>query len=188
MQVPLKIVFEGMDPSPAIEKLIRDEAAALEQFYDRITSCRVVFERPHRHQHKGNVYAVRIHLDLPGQRDVIIDRSPGKDHRHEDPYLTVRDAFHEARRQLQDQVRIRRGKVKAHEAVPHGKVARIFLEEGYGFIETVDEREVYFHRNSIVTGDFDHLEIGQEVRCSEEMGEEGPQASSLHVIGKHHSV
>jgi cold shock CspA family protein len=35
---------------------------------------------------------------------------------------------------------------------------------------------------------FDRLEIGSEVRFSEEAGEQGPQASSVMPVGKHHVV
>ena len=35
---------------------------------------------------------------------------------------------------------------------------------------------------------FDNLEIGNEVRFHEEMGDEGPQASSVKLVGKHHIV
>jgi cold shock CspA family protein len=62
----------------------------------------------------------------------------------------------------------------------------MFHYEGYGFIETTDGGEVYFDKNSVVDADFDKLEAGQEVRFSEEMGNKGPQASTVHVIGKHH--
>jgi cold shock CspA family protein len=47
---------------------------------------------------------------------------------------------------------------------------------------------VYFHQNSVVDTDFSKLETGSEVRFVEEMGEKGPQASTVYVIGKHHIV
>ena len=56
----------------------------------------------------------------------------------------------------------------------------------YGRIQTPDGREIYFHRNSVVNSDFDQLEPGLEVRFSEEPGDEGPQATSVQLIGKHH--
>ncbi|MDP6707678.1 MAG: HPF/RaiA family ribosome-associated protein [Alphaproteobacteria bacterium] len=186
METLLEIVFEGIDPSPAIESLIREEMDKLEQYFDRITSARVVFAAPHHAHNKGNVYAVRIHLEVPGQKDLAISRNPGADHRHEDAYLVVRDAFRAARRRLKDRTKKQRGKVKVHEAPPTGRVARLFPDGGYGFIETIDEREVYFHRNSVVTGSFDRLAVGAEVRFAEEMGEDGPQASTVHVLGKRH--
>ncbi|MBI4640449.1 MAG: cold shock domain-containing protein, partial [Candidatus Tectomicrobia bacterium] len=57
-----------------------------------------------------------------------------------------------------------------------------------GRIETPDGRLVYFHRNSVVDADFDKLQIGDEVRFAEEMGELGPAASRVHLVGKHHIV
>lgn len=53
---------------------------------------------------------------------------------------------------------------------------------GYGFIITPDDREIYFHENSIINRDFKSLKEGMEVRFVEEKGEKGPQASSVTVI------
>ena len=52
----------------------------------------------------------------------------------------------------------------------------------------MDGRDVYFHRNSVLNDEFDHLEVGAEVRFAEEMGDKGPQASTVATIGKHHIV
>ena len=68
----------------------------------------------------------------------------------------------------------------------HGKVLRVFPYEGYGFIDMSDGREVYFHRNSVVDGDFDRLAAGMEVRFSEEAGEQGPQASTVSLVHRSH--
>jgi len=162
--------------------------ARLERFSDRITSCRVaVIGRSGRHQH-GDLYEVRIQLVLPGRDEVMVDRNPSADHAHEDPYVAIRDAFAAARRKLQDVRRKAQGKVKDHEAPPHGKVLRLFPEEGYGFIESSDGREIYFHRNAVVNGDFDRMAPGVEVRFAETEGEKGAQASTVHVLGKSHIV
>jgi cold shock CspA family protein len=72
-------------------------------------------------------------------------------------------------------------KVKA--TFPRGRVIRLFREEGYGFLETPDGREIYFHRNSVLHPGFDRLEIGTEVRFAEEEGEKGPQASTVAIVG-----
>jgi cold shock CspA family protein len=55
-------------------------------------------------------------------------------------------------------------------------------------METPDGREIYFHRNSIVDASFDDLKIGAELRFAEELGEKGPQATTVYVVGKHHPV
>ena len=189
MQIPLKIAFEGgLESSDALRARIEREAARLERFSDRITSCRVaVIGRSGRH-HQGDLYQVRLQITVPGCADVMVDRNPSADHAHEDPYVAIRDAFAAARRKLQDVRRKAQGKVKVHEAPPHGKVLRVFPEEGYGFIESSDGREIYFHRNAVVNGGFERMAPGVEVRFAETEGEKGAQASTVHVLGKSHIV
>jgi len=186
MQVPLQIAFEHIGHSDPIEARIREEAKKLEEFHGRITSARVVIGRPqHRHQ-KGDTYAVRIHLTVPGAADIVISRDPAVTGIHEDAYVTIRDAFKAARRQLQDLVRERQGQVKAHETPPHGTIASLRPEADHGFIASPDGREIYFHRNSVEGGKFDELRVGQEVRFSEATGDKGPQATFVRPVGKHH--
>jgi cold shock CspA family protein len=57
-----------------------------------------------------------------------------------------------------------------------------------GTILSSDGREIYFHRNSLIDADLDALEIGDEVWFAEESTVDGPQASTVHVVGKHHRV
>jgi len=186
MQIPLQLSFKNMDPSPAIEARIREKVAKLEQFHGRIVGCTVVVEAPHRHQHKGKLYNVRIDLSVPG-KDVHIGRSGPQNRAHEDVYVAIRDAFNAAGRLLEDQSRRMRGDVKTHEAPDHGRVVRLFPD--YGFATTPDGQEVYFHRNSVANDAFDKLEVGSEVRIVlAPDGVEGPQASTVTPVGKHHIV
>lgn len=187
MQIPLQVTFEGgLTTSEALRARIEREAAKLERFHDRITSCRVaVIGRAGRRRH-GDLYAVRLQLTGPGLPDLVVDRNPPDDHAHEDAFVAVRDAFAAARRRLQDRQGKRQGKVKVHEEAPRGKVTRLFPDEGYGFLESGDGREIYFHRNALLNGDFDHLAVGREVRFFEREGEKGPQASSVHLTRNGH--
>lgn len=178
MNLPLQITFRDVPTSTVIEARVREEAAELDQFYGRIVSCRVVIESPHRHHHQGRLYGVRIDLSVPG-RELVIGREPSQHHAHEDVYVAIRDAFDAARRQLEDHARRERGDVKHHQQPSEGWVARIFPEPGYGFIETPEGREIYFHRNSVIDGDFERLEVGTAVRFAEEAGEKGPQATTV---------
>jgi cold shock CspA family protein/ribosome-associated translation inhibitor RaiA len=189
MQIPLKIVFEGgLAPSDALRRRIEREAEKLERFADRITACRVaVIGRSGRHHH-GDLYQARIQIVMPGRKDIMIDRNPSADHAHEDAYVAIRDAFNAARRRLQDHERRSAGLIKTHQAPPHGRVVRLFPEQNHGFIETSDGREIYFHRNAVVNGGFDKLTPGAEVRFAEADGDQGPQASTVHLIGKSHIV
>jgi len=187
MQIPLQITFRDMEPSDAVEAKLREKADNLERFAEHITSCRVIVEAPHKHHHKGNIYGVKIDITLPGD-EIIVNRHPEQNHAHEDVYVAIRDAFDAARRQLEDYVRIRRNKVKVHETEPHGRIKQLFPQNDYGIIETADGREIYFHRNSILDANFDKLEEGTSVRFNEEMGDNGPQASTVHIEGKHHII
>jgi ribosomal subunit interface protein len=187
MKLPLQVTFRNLEPTESLENDIQKKAEKLERFFDQIMSCRVVMEANHKHQHKGNLYHVRIDITVPGHEIVVSKESHDKK-AHEDAYVAIRDAFEAAKRQLEDLNRKRRQQIKTHDAPPHGRVIHLSPQEDYGRIGTPDGREVYFHRNSMLNGDFDKLEIGNEVRYAEEMGEEGPQASTVAIIGKHHIV
>jgi ribosome-associated translation inhibitor RaiA len=79
----------------------------------------VAIESPHKHQYKGKLYHVVVDVHVPG-KEIVVSRAPDDQQAHEDVYVAIRDAFDAARRQIQDYVRIRRGKVKAHEPPPQG--------------------------------------------------------------------
>jgi cold shock CspA family protein len=104
---------------------------------------------------------------------------------HKDIFVAIRDAFKAARRQLQDYARKQSGVVKHHEVAPPAHISRLFPDEGYGFLETADGVEIYFHKNSVLNGDFAKLQIGTEVSFVEERGDKGPQASTVRVTGEH---
>ncbi len=185
MQVPLEITFRGMDRSEAVEAEIRKHVDHLEHFCDRITSCHVTLELPHRHKTHGKEFEVRILVAVP-RRELVVSHRPGKDETHTDAYIAIRHAFKAMRRELEDYVRETRGDVKSHESLPHAKVSELFPLEDYGFIKTHEGRRIYFHRNSVVDGRFDELDIDSEVSFVEEMGDKGPQASTVHLAGRHH--
>ncbi|MGD9000401.1 MAG: HPF/RaiA family ribosome-associated protein [Granulosicoccaceae bacterium] len=187
MKIPLQITFRHMEPSEALEAKIREKAEDLERFVDYIMRCRVTVEAPHQHHRQGKLYNVKIDITLPGE-EIIADRHPAEHLAHEDVYVALRDAFNAARRQLEDYARKRRGKVKTHETPPHGQIKILVPDEDYGMIAASDGRDVYFHRNSVIDMDFDKLAVGDTVHFNEEMGEKGPQATTVHVEGKHHII
>ena len=107
MQVPLTITFHSIPPSEFIEARIREKVEKLARFADRIISCHVTVELPHKRQHKGVVYGVTVDLTFP-KGEVVASRSPDEDHSHEDVYVAIRDAFDAATRQLESRVQKRR--------------------------------------------------------------------------------
>lgn len=187
MQLPLQVSFRHMEHSDAIEAIVRKKAAALDKFADHIMACRVVVEPAGKHHEHGNLYEVRLDITVPGE-EVAVTREPSEHTQYKDIQVALRDAFDSAGRQLEDYVRRRRGFVKALETAPHARVSKPFPKEDYGFIETSDGREIYFHRHSVLHGAFDRLEVGTEVAFVEESGKKGPQASTLKVVGRHSHV
>ena len=198
MILPLQITFRNLEHSDRIERSIREEAAGLDKFHGRIVSCRVVVEAPERHHKRGNMHHVRIGLGLPGGALVIKAepslhgsiRQVGEERvskhlevqaPHQDVELAIRDAFRAARRRLEDYARRQRGEVKAHES-QRAQVFEVFPEEGYGFLETSDGRQIYFHKNSVMGGRFGRMKVGNTVCFAEEQGEHGPQASTVRII------
>lgn len=184
MKLPLQITFHNVPHSPTIESAIRAGAERLEAFYDRIMSCRVVVDQPHRHHKEGNLYQLRIDLKVPGA-ELVVKRDPAEHVDYRDIGIMIHEAFEEMHRQLMGFVERRRGFVKSREVPPHARVAKLFPEAGYGFLETLDGREVFFHRNSVLNGGFKQLDVGTEVSFVEELGEKGPQASTVKVVGRH---
>ena len=198
-----------MAPSEVVETHIREAAQKLDEFCDEIMGCRVLVEIPHQHHRKGKLYHVRIDLTVPGG-EFVIKRAPrlvtdrpsrfrkapedveleesrelSKYAAHDEIQLSIRDAFDAARRKLQDYARRRRGVLKLHEGSLHASVTKLFPEDGFGFLETADGREIYFHQNSVLDSGFSGLEISTEVHFVEEPGEKGPQASTVTLVSHH---
>ncbi len=178
MQIPLQITIRDMDRSDALDTAIHEHASKLEQFHSRITRCRVTVEQMRKHHQQGRHFAVKVDLRVPG-KEIVATR----DH-DEDVYVALRDAFDSAKRQLEETARELRGDVKTHVPALHGTIARMRLDEGYGFIETSDGRELYFSRDNVVHPPFEHLELGTVVQFIEELAAEGPQAKRVSA-GKH---
>jgi len=185
METPVHLDFQGMSANDAIRESVLKHVDVLEQRFGRITACRVVVKAPGEHHRRGGLYEINIRLSLPQGREVDVGRTAIEDARHSDPAFALNDAFKRARRRLQDHARRMQGRVKMHDEQPTGKVARLDDNAGFGFLETADGREIYFHRNSVLNDAFSGLKPGMRVAFSEEMGEKGPQASTVKLVGKH---
>jgi cold shock CspA family protein len=205
MVKPVQVTFKNMPASGALESEARTRANWLETFYPSIIGCRVVVEIPHRHRARGRHVHVRIELSLPGE-DLIVNHEPTlhrelKDteedsHRKGDDVEAVRkyaivavhEAFDTARRRLQEIARRQRDETKTHQEPDHGRVVALPDGSDHGFIETTDGRRVYFHLASVLAEGRAQLAVGADVAFVEEQGDQGPQASTVRVLGKHHYV
>lgn len=182
MDVPVEISFRDVEGTESLEALVREKAQSLERFHPHVSSCRVAIERV-RHRDAGkDPHQVRVDITIPRGNEVVVVQKSRTDER-EEPAVLVRRAFETAKRRLKELKARQRGEVKSHEE-PRALVERIDHEGDYGFIRALDGREIYFHRNSVLDGKFDVLEPGTEVRFEEEMGEKGPQATTVQLISK----
>ena len=136
MLIPVQITLRHMPSSEAVMARIFAEAAKLNRYYRRITSCRVLVEAPHRHHRKGFGFRIRIGLGVPREQLLIrhapsLHRVPEGDTpkwakhweggmRGKDINAAIRDAFDSARRRLEDYVRRLRGDVKSHTGIRAG--------------------------------------------------------------------
>jgi ribosomal subunit interface protein len=182
MKLPLQITFRDLESSPAVAEHVRRRAEKLDQFCDRIMSCRVAIEAPKRHTHHGRQYAVRIDLTAPNVE--LVSNHVPPEIATGDLHVVIDKVFDDMERQIEDYAQRSRWDVKRHGRTPHARVAKIFRDRGYGFLEAEDGREIYFHKNSVLKQRFDMLEIGTEVRFAEEDGDKGPQASTVDIVGK----
>jgi cold shock CspA family protein len=185
METPVQIDFQGMQADPKIRAAIAKHVSQLEERFGRVTAGRVVLKSPGGHHRTGGLYELHVRLALPDGREVNIGHTPQNDERYSNIDFALNDVFKRARRQLQDQVRKLQAQVKTHEGPPIGTVSELDPLGEFGFIQTGDGREIYFHRNSVLNGEFPKLTVGSHVTFAEEMGDKGPQASTVKLMGKH---
>lgn len=187
MQIPAKISFHNMDPSPALESRIKEKIEKLANRYARLIGCEVIVESSVKHRNKGNPYSLHIRATLPGG-EFVVSHHPGRSpKRHEKVFAAMNDAFKAIEKQLDHFRKGQRGEVKTHESIVlKGYVSKIDLEKEYGMITMEDDTEMYFHKNAVKGGRFSDLGLGSRVHFSfiEGEGHEGPQANYVLIVNK----
>lgn len=184
MQAPLKITFRNVRKTPDIEALIGKQAAKLERICNSIVNCRMAVEKPQQHQRSGNPFRVRIGVTVPPEHQVVVIQEASEGN-HEKLPTILRGAFSAMRRQLKKLTEKQRKQGETRpEQEARGFVSLLLRKEGYGFIRSLDGRDIYFHKNSLLEGEFDRLGIGTAVCWAGEQGEKGPQASSVRILVK----
>lgn len=114
MKTQPQIVYKDFSPSDALTARINEEIAELEQVSDRIISCRVAVEMPHRRHQTGNHYLIKVELWMPG-KVLKVGRDPPEHDNNEDPYAAVNETFDRAKRVLREFERVSQGRTKHHE-------------------------------------------------------------------------
>jgi len=182
-QLPLQITFHRINPSQAVESAIRERAAGLERFRHQITRFHVIVDMPHQHRHRGNHYAIRIGITTPAG-EVFVTRDPSLDDSHKDFQSVLRDAFDAAAQHLESDAQRSQTATQGGAHAPPGRVTRIFPDQGYGFLTTVDGEEIYFHQSSVSEDSFARLSVGSNVSftVAPEDADQGARAASVQLL------
>lgn len=184
----VEIAFHHVENSAPVEAEIRARIDDLEKIYDRMTACRVRVDQRASNANGTIPPVVRIELGIPGHNDLVVSHEP--DHlqrKFQRPELhnAINEAFRIAERQLTDLKTSRDGRSKdAHHDTPNqllGHVAEINPDDDFGFLITASGDLLYFHRNSMLSGDFDALSRGDAVFYIEDTGDTGPIATKVRV-------
>jgi cold shock CspA family protein/ribosome-associated translation inhibitor RaiA len=191
MDVPLEIAFHNTASSKQAEEEIRARVADLERRYDRLISCRVRVEQRASNPSHTIPPVVHIELGIAGRKHFLISHEPDhllRKYKHPDLHHAIVEAFRLAERQLSDIKDQRNGRNKdGHHDVGNqslGQVAEVTPEQDFGYLVTKEGGLLYFHRNSLLTGEFDDLERGDDVYYNEDVGDTGPIATKVRVKAK----
>jgi len=188
MQVPLSIAFHNIDSSEQAEREIRARVADLERIYDRLTSCRVRIDQRSTNPTGTIPPVVHIEIGIPGGKDIVVSHEPEhlqRKYQRPDLHRAINEAFRIAERCLLDLKQQREGRTKEprHDLTNQslGQIADIDPSGDFGFLMTKEGSQLYFHRNSVLVGDFEKLRRGDEVYYVEHAGNTGPTAAKVRV-------
>jgi ribosome-associated translation inhibitor RaiA len=184
----MEIAFHNVHKSDWAEDAIRDHVARLEEIYDRLITCRVRVDQRADNTNHTIPPVVRIEMSVPGHKDLVVAHEPEHlQRKFQSPDLqnAINEAFRIAERQLSEfkDQRTDHTAATGHEASHEflGQIAEMTPERDFGFLMTNEGGLLYFHRNSMLTGDFDGLRRGQEVHYVETVGDTGPIATKVRV-------
>ncbi len=188
MQIQPEIAFHNCEKTDWAEHQILDHIEHLEEIYDRLITCRVRVDQRNDNASHTIPPVVRIEISVPGHKNIVVAHEP--DHlqrkfRAPDLRSAINEAFRIAGDRLtryKDQLEDRTAP-GTHEAANEllGQVAEITPTEDFGFLLTASGSLLYFHRNSLLSGDFDRLERGDNVHYVEGLGDTGPTATKVRV-------
>ncbi|MFW5846262.1 MAG: HPF/RaiA family ribosome-associated protein [Planctomycetota bacterium] len=180
MDVDPVVSFHKMEPDRHLEAEAHERVGRLERFCEHIIAARVTFEKQHDHRYGDGTYRVRVELTVPPGHDLVVDKTSSDAHDRLDAGSTMRDAMKAMEARLKKLRGKQQGRVKQH---PEQQTTAVVAEIGsdHGFLRTPEQRRIYFHANSVLDPGFAALHVGTGVHFAEEMGEKGPQASSVRI-------
>ncbi len=176
-KMDLHIESRNVDMTPRWKTEIEERMAGLQRDQHDITHARVTLTKNLHHKKSQHVAEAVVVMTLPG-RQTITSRKEDKTFEE-----AIRAAFSAVEIELKKVHEKRANKaVHAPQAPLRGVISKLFPQEGYGFILKEGGGEVYFHKNAIHGLKFEELQDGQDVAFNVEMGEKGPQATTVNSV------
>lgn len=189
MQIEPEISFHRCEPSDAVKESVGRHIEHLEKIFGRMTACRVRIDQLNQNAAGTMPPVVRIEISIPGQKDIIVAHETGhlqRKFQSPDVHNAVNEAFRIAEQSLAQakDILTDHKQARAHEAAHElrGQIAEMHPGEDYGFVMTAEGGLLYFHRNSLLTGEFDTLRRGDGVSYVAGEGDTGPTASKVRVL------
>ncbi len=168
----LKIEARNVELRKSWQDKIEDEKNKLVRHYaGLVLHLRVAIEATAHHKEGG--FEIKLVAGIPNDTVVVARKGEGVR-----PLLT--EAFDVLALQLKEKSRKKRKNIKAPvggEPDKVGLIRKLSPFESYGFISSVDGRDIYFHENALKNVSMEELEEGDSVFYGETVGDKGPQAS-----------
>ena len=188
MHVPPELSFHNLPAAYRDDaaRVVATERARLERIAD-VISCRTAVELSQHGHRTGNRFRVRVQVTLPPHKELVAVREAEQRTEVASLNAMIRRAFRAMERQLKSATQRRRGDVKRHENDDQsfGIVVRLYPKAGYAFVKDIrTDQEIYVHEHAVTGGGFARLEEGTQVRYTAVAGDQGPQASSVHIVEK----
>jgi ribosomal subunit interface protein len=168
----MQVYIEGQhtDIQPEMREKITQRLEELNAQHEDIIHARVALGKDTHHQQ--GVDEVRVTLSLSGKMLTAKKTATNL-------YDAVNAALETIEREIKEFRNQRRNVVKEPGPRIRGRIARIFRDRGYGFIDTEVYQEVYFHAHAVHGIAFEDIEVGMAMDVEIEAGDKGPQASRI---------
>ncbi|MCK9174106.1 MAG: cold shock domain-containing protein [Desulforhopalus sp.] len=171
----LKVEARNVEMRQGWQDRIENEKEKLLRHYPDVLHLRVTIEAT---GHVENDFKVKLVAGVPGDT-VIVTRGA------ENVRAALTESFDVLALNLKEMQRKKRTVKKQQPAESAGDsvglIKKLSPVESYGFIITLDNREIYFHENALKDVEMDALHEGDSVLFGESHGDKGPQASWVRL-------
>ncbi len=168
----LKIEARNVELRKGWQTKIEEEKNKVVRHYAGIVlHLRVCIEATSHHKEGG--FEIKVVATIPN--DTVVVARKGEAVR-----ALLTEAFDVLTLQLKEKARKKSKNIKTPAAADVDKVGiirKLSPFESYGFITSVDNRDIYFHENALKNINIEELTEGDSVFYGETVGDKGPQAS-----------